>query len=57
MIKKINTLLFDFLWDGKPDKIKRKDAILKFEKGGLGMISIESFDKDLKLTRLKNVYK
>ena len=55
MIKKINTLLFDFLWDGKPDKIKRKDAILKFEKGGLGMISIESFDKALKLTWLRRM--
>ena len=32
LIKKINKMLFEFLWDGKPDKINRSTAKLKFEK-------------------------
>ena len=55
LIKKINKMLFEFLWDGKPDKIKRSTAKLKFEKGGLGMIDVELFDKSLKLTWLRKL--
>ena len=30
-------MLYDFVWDGKPDKIKRQTIILPIDKGGLGM--------------------
>ena len=48
-------MLYDFLWDGKPDKIKRDIAKLKLEKGGLNMIDIDFFDKALKLTWIRRV--
>ena len=49
------TCFFDFLWDGKPDKIKREIAKLKLEQGGLGMIDIVLFDKALKLTWIRRL--
>ena len=55
LMKKINNMLFDFLWDGKPDKIKRNTAKLSLEKGGLGMIDIELFDKSMKLTWIRRL--
>lgn len=42
-IKSINTELFAFLWNNKPDKIARKVVIQNIEKGGLKMTDIGSF--------------
>ena len=55
MIKKLDIMFYDFLWDGKPDKIKRKNVKLKVEQGGLGMIDLETFDKALKLTWIRRM--
>ena len=35
VIKEINCLLYDFLWDSKGDKIKRTEMINEYNKGGL----------------------
>ena len=40
-IKKINTLLYSFVWKGK-DKVKRTAFINPIEKGGLKMPTIKS---------------
>ena len=48
LLKEINYLLYEFLWDGKGDKIKRTQIINKYDEGGLKMIDIESFSKALK---------
>ena len=48
-LKEINTLLYDFLWNGKGDKIKRTEMINDYDKGGLKMIDIHSFNKSLKM--------
>ena len=40
-IKKINTLLFSFVWKGK-DKVKRTVLINQIEKGGLKMPDLNS---------------
>ena len=40
-IKKINTLLYSFVWKGK-DKVKRTSLISPIEKGGLKMPDVES---------------
>ena len=53
MFKKINAMLYEFLWDGKPDKMKRSIARNKIELGGIGMIDVEIFDKALKLTWIR----
>ena len=46
---------FNFLWDGKPDKIKRTIAKQKILDGGIGMIDLVLFDKALKLTWLRRL--
>ena len=41
MIKKREKIMFDFLWEGKPDKIKRTVAFRKLEFGGLNMLDLK----------------
>ena len=53
VIKEINSLLYDFLWDGKSDKIKRTEMINSSSKGGLKMIDIQSFNQSLKMKWVK----
>ena len=53
VLKEINDLLYNFLWNGKGDKIKRKVMINHFDGGGLKMIDISSFNKSLKTTWIK----
>ena len=38
ILKTINSILYDFLWDGKGDKIKRTTMINNYAKGGLKML-------------------
>ena len=49
-IKRIETIMYKFIWDGKPDKIKREILIQDFGKGGLKMIDIKTFIKALKIS-------
>ena len=53
VIKEINSLLYDFLWDGKSDKIKRTEMINSYSKGRLKMIDIQSFNQSLKMKWVK----
>jgi len=50
IIKDINTKMYSYLWDGKPDKIKRDIIIKDYKNGGLKMIDIESTIVGLKST-------
>ena len=43
MIKRIEKLMYDFLWDSKPYKIKRSTLVKDYNQGGLRMIDIETF--------------
>ena len=52
-IKKIEQILYSFLWNNKPDRIKRAKAIQKYGFDGLQMIDITSFLHSLKLSWLK----
>ena len=52
---KINKMLYEFLWDGKPDKLKREIAKQKIENGGINMIDISLFEKSLKLTWVRRL--
>ena len=56
IIREVNSLFYDFLWDGKNDKIKRKVMINAFKDGGLRMLDIESFNKALKCSWIKNIF-
>ena len=54
-IKKLEQLLFKFIWNKKPDKISRKTLQLDFEYGGCRMTNLEIFIKSLKLTWLRRM--
>ena len=54
VIREINALLYDFLWDKKGDKIKRTEMINDYSKGGLKMMDIASFNKALKMKWVKS---
>ena len=55
ILKKINNAIFDFLWDNKPDKIKRQTITQDYEKGGLKMLDIYKFLNSLKASWIKRV--
>ena len=41
IVKRVNSLLFSFLWSGKRDKIKRKALCMDYEFGGLKMVDLD----------------
>ena len=46
--KEIESKCFKFIWDGKPDTVKRNTMIGNFEMGGLNMIDIGSYFASLR---------
>lgn len=54
-IKRIKNIMFDFLWDSKPDKISRDTIYQTYENGGLKMLDIESFINALKASWIKRL--
>ena len=41
ILKKVNDTFFKYLWEDKPDKVKRATVIQDYEFGGLKMIDFE----------------
>ena len=54
-IKEIESCFNRFIWNGKPDKIKRLTLIGDYEKGGLNMVDINSYFKSLKVSWVKRL--
>ena len=48
-LKHINTILFKFVWQNKPDRIKRVILVQDNKKGGLKMLDIINLTTALKL--------
>ena len=48
IIKEIKNIIFDYLWDGKRDKIKRSSIINNLANGGINMIDLDSYFLSLK---------
>ena len=55
LIKKMEQLFFEFIWDKKPDKIKRNTLCLDYSSGGLKMFDIKTQISALKLTWLRRL--
>ena len=55
-IKHIEKQMYTFLWNGKPEKIKRKTLIQNYEKGGLKMIDIDKFIQAQKISWIKRLF-
>ena len=53
----MNKLLYNFLWNGKNDKIRRSGVChcQAYEVGGLKMVDIKSFSAALKISWLKRI--
>ena len=56
IVNEINKMFYTFLWDGKPDKMRRTLAKQKMVNGGIGMLDVGLFDKALKLTWLRRFF-
>ena len=52
VIKQLNTLFYDFIWDGTP-KIKKLVLVNQYLNGGLKMTNIEAFIQSLKATWIR----
>ena len=52
---KLNTQLYKFIWNNKPDKISRKIIVRDIPEGGLRMCHIPSFVKSLKIMWLRSL--
>ena len=53
--KKLNSILFSFIWNNGPDKIKRSLIVQDYINGGLKMTDIHSFVLSLKTSWLKRL--
>ena len=53
--EEVNKLIFDYIWNYKPAKIRRTTLIKSKKEGGLGMKDFSFFDKALKLTWVKRL--
>ena len=54
-LKATNKLIFNFLWDGKPDKIKRSIMVSDYMSGGMKMVDIYNFERALKVNWIKKL--
>ncbi len=54
VLKKINNLLYDFLWQG-PAKIKSSIITKNYLEGGLRMVNLSAFVKSSKLTWIRRI--
>ena len=55
-IKHIKNSMYNFLWNNKPDKIKRKQLIQNYQNGGLRMLDIDLFINSLKCSWIKRLF-
>ena len=47
--------MFDFIWEGKPAKIRRKSIINDISHGGLKVVDFKIMDKALKIAWIKRI--
>ena len=55
MIQKLNKLFFSFIWNDKPDKIKRIYLTQDFQEAGLRMVNLENFIAALKVSWIRRI--
>ena len=54
-MKQLNKLLYQFLWNGRNDEIRRSGVCQTYEAGGLKMVDVKSFLAALKISWLKHI--
>ena len=56
VLRKIENMCYKFIWDGKPDKIKRITLTKNYLEGGLNMLNITEFIAALKITWVRRMF-
>ena len=54
-LQELNSLFFKFIWNGSPDRIKRKILIQNYRNGGLKMIMVQFLVEALKITWIRRL--
>ena len=57
ILNTLHKLLFNYIWDGKPDKVSRDKLCTTIINGGLKMVNIFQFEKSLKINWLKGFFR
>ena len=52
-LNELNTMFYNFIWNGKTDRLKHNTLIGDISQGGLNMIHLDSFTHYLKLSWVK----
>ena len=52
-IKELKSTMFNFIWGGKVDKIKREVSVLQYDEGGLKFLDLECYIASLKSTWIR----
>ena len=55
MLKRLNTIFFQFIWDKKSEKVNRDDSKLPEKNGGLGMPDMQKFWTSFKFSWLRRL--
>ena len=55
MLNQFISNIYNFLWDGKPDKVKRDLLCQEYYLGGLKMVNVRAFIQGLKLTWIRRI--
>ena len=55
LVKQITKIMFNFIWDGKPDKISRTTLVQDKENGGMEMLDLVSFIKGLQINWVRRL--
>jgi hypothetical protein len=53
--KEINSIILDFIWDGKTNQISRNVCSLPQNKGGMGMVNLNNFIKAKQVKCMHNI--
>ena len=53
IMKRLNNMFYNFLWSGKPEKIKRIILTQDYNNGGLRMVDLENFIYSMKITWIR----
>ena len=55
-LNKLDIIFKNFIWKGKTAKFRKEITGNPIQKGGLGLINLEIFDRALKLSWLKRIH-
>ncbi|KAK3093093.1 hypothetical protein FSP39_010992 [Pinctada imbricata] len=55
-LKRIESLIYKFLWDNKQEKLKRKTISQKYENGGLNLIDISTHAKTMIISWVRKLF-